>query len=68
MKTLSTINMYPSNATLFDTEDNSYHIDFDGIRGEFTAEEWLNDDIIAQFDKKSQDIIIDEFRTYEILK
>ena len=39
-------------------KDYKLHIDFDGLIGELTREEWLEDPIIQEFDRESQEKIL----------
>lgn len=61
MKKLNKIVCYKSNLDLYYSkgkENGVDTIDIDGQAGEFTKEEWLNDDIIIQYDNASKQEII----------
>lgn len=68
MKKLSSIKRYPTNLVLFAEDGTSYTIDFDGLAGEFSREEWLDDPDIAQFDEDGREQILSSLSASAVIK
>ena len=67
MKTIATMDVYKSNIDIFDTDGDNHVINTD-CKGEFTKEQWLEDETILQFDEESRNKIISALETQEIIK
>jgi hypothetical protein len=65
-KKLKSINAYPSNFEIFDTEDNHYILSIEGAYWDFTREEWLCDQVISLFDEEGQSKILIELQIHEV--
>ena len=60
MKTLKSIKKFPCHFRITTTEDDILVLDYDGQQGVFTREQWLDDEVLCQFDEESQDAILNE--------
>lgn len=69
MKILKEIKMYKTNLELITVEEGeSCSLNLDGTYGEFTEEDWYNDDIVSSFNKEGRDKIISTLHTMEVIK
>ncbi len=65
-KKLKSINAYPSNFEIFDTEDNRYILSIEGSYRDFTREEWLCDQVLSLFDEEGQSKILLELQIHGV--
>lgn len=66
-KKLSSLAMHQTSLELWDADGKNYSINIDGLKGEFTEKEWLEDETIKLFDRPGQWKIISTLKTYEII-
>jgi hypothetical protein len=60
MKTLESIKKFPCHFRITTTDEEILVLDYDGQQGVFTRKQWLDDEVLCQFDKQSQEAILNE--------
>lgn len=59
------IKHYPCELRIIADNGETYVINYDGTQGEYTREEWKEDEIVSMFDSESQEqILADLAMTY----
>jgi len=60
MKTAQKIKSYPNQIHIYygNKEEEIDHLTYEGQQGEYTRSEWLDDEIVSQYDDESKEEIL----------